>query len=97
MHAHGVADARASAHLNFRWELDLKGDEACMLGFDCTVALSALDNGRGRVRDSIRADPNRADVYNVTQSDLRMSIWSEARCGLAVGSLAEIFQAWKAV
>ena len=80
MHAHGVADARASAHLNFRWELDLKGDEACMLGFDCAVALCALDNGGGRERDSIRADPNRADVYNVIQSDLRMSIWSEARC-----------------
>jgi hypothetical protein len=37
------------------------------------------------------------DVYHVIQSDLRMSIWSEARCGLAVGNLGEIFQAWKAV
>jgi len=46
--------------LNFRWELDLKGNEACILGFDCAVALSALDNGGGRERDSIRADPTRA-------------------------------------
>jgi hypothetical protein len=68
-----------------------------MLGFDCAVALSALDNGGGRERDSIRADPNRAGVYNVIQSDLRISIWSEARCGLAVGNSGEFFQAWKAV
>jgi hypothetical protein len=68
-----------------------------MLGFDCTVALSALETGGGRERDSIRTDQNRADVYNVIQSDLRMSIWSEARCGLAVGNVGEIFQAWKAV
>jgi len=49
-----------SQHLNFRWELDLKGNEACILGFDCAVALSALNNGGGRERDSIRADPTRA-------------------------------------
>ena len=84
-------------HLNFRWELHLKGNEACILGFDCAVALSDLDNGGARERGSIRADPNRADVYTVTQSDLRMSIWSEARCGLAVGNKVEIFAAWKPV
>ena len=49
-----------SHHRNFRWELDCAGNEACILGFDCAVALSALDNGGGRERDSIRADPNRA-------------------------------------
>ena len=37
------------------------------------------------------------DVYTVNQSDPRVSIWSEARCGLAVGDLGEIFRAWKAV
>ena len=49
-----------SQHLNFRWELDLKGNEAFILGFDCAVAPSALDNVGGRERDSIRADPTRA-------------------------------------
>jgi hypothetical protein len=68
-----------------------------MLGFDRAVAVSALDNGGGRERNSIRADLNRADVYHVIQSDLRMTIWSEARCGLAASNLGNCVHAWKAV
>jgi len=37
------------------------------------------------------------DVYTVNQSDPRVSIWSGAGGGLAVGNLGEIFRAWKAV
>ena len=66
--AHGVANARASAH---------------------------LDSTESATR-SVLTRPAR-DVYTVNQYDLRVSIWSEAGCGPAVGNLGEIFQAWKAV
>jgi len=56
---------------------------------------SITEGGESATR-SVLTRPAR-DVYTVNQSDLRVSIWSEAGCGLAVGILGEILQAWKAV
>jgi len=47
--------------LSFRWDFRLKGQEACITGFDAAVTLSALDNGGGgRERDPIREGAIRA-------------------------------------
>jgi len=38
----------------------LEGQRGMRFGYDCAVSLSALNNGGGRERESIRADPTRA-------------------------------------